>query len=493
MKFLLDTNVFISAEMAIEEEAEKLSAPATELLRLTHASKHHVYLHPDSELDLERDPDRARRKLRAFQQSKYPKLQGPPSRPVDWDERFGRVEDDSNDWVDEKLLATAYQNAVDHLVTEDRGIHRKAEELGIGNRVLLISEALAAVRALLPDVSKPRPGVDQVTAYELNDDDPIFSTFREDYPGFDDWLAACKREHRLCWVVRPGQRGGLDALALVKASEREGIIGDPNRLKICTFKVAQEARGYRYGELLLKDIFDFAFENEIEQLYLTVFPKYESLIGLLERFGFEISEERENGELELEKRLGPGTAEDEMSSLEVNIQCGPPAIRPRDDGLFIIPIQPRYQDELFPELSMQVSLMAPGRFPHANAIRKAYLSGSNTNKLQRGDAVFFYRSSDRKELNSVGVVEEILRSGNSNEIAQFVARRSVYTYEEIEDLTDEREVLAINFRHSYDLNEPIGLSQLREEGCLRAAPQSITQVREGGRDWLLNQIAPVLC
>lgn len=67
----------------------------------------------------------------------------------------------------------------------------------------------------LPVEPTPRPAVTRGSAYELRSTDPIFETFRRDYPGFDDWLAKCKREHRPSWVVVQAS-GDYTAVCIVK-------------------------------------------------------------------------------------------------------------------------------------------------------------------------------------------------------------------------------------------------------------------------------------
>ena len=57
-----------------------------------------------------------------------------------------------------------------------------------------------------------------------------------------------------------------------------------NRLKIGTFKV--ESRGTRRGERLIKRALDFAIDKNVEEVYVTVFPKHNKLIDLFVKYGF---------------------------------------------------------------------------------------------------------------------------------------------------------------------------------------------------------------
>src|SRR5699024_3054801 len=73
--------------------------------------------------------------------------------------------------------------------------------------------------------------------------------------------------------------------------------------KVSTLKVAEEFKGSRYGELLLKVLFRTA-TGIYDVLWLTVFDKQAELIALLEAFGFEHHDDR-NGERRYAKRLIP--------------------------------------------------------------------------------------------------------------------------------------------------------------------------------------------
>ncbi len=48
-------------------------------------------------------------------------------------------------------------------------------------------------------------------------------------------------------------------------------------MKICTFKVKDEFRGEKYGELLLKQVLWYAQANEYDLTYITAFPKQDFL------------------------------------------------------------------------------------------------------------------------------------------------------------------------------------------------------------------------
>ena len=69
---------------------------------------------------------------------------------------LGEPKPNSHDAIDMLILAALVGNAVDFLVTEDNGIHRRAARLNLANRVLTVGDALVTVRGFLPKlVSNP--------------------------------------------------------------------------------------------------------------------------------------------------------------------------------------------------------------------------------------------------------------------------------------------------------------------------------------------------
>jgi hypothetical protein len=122
-----------------------------------------------------------------------------------------------------------------------------------------------------------------------------------------------------------------------------------------------------------------------------------------------------------------------------------------------------------------------------NAIKKAYLSKGSTRSLTPGDCLLFYRSHDLHAATTVGVVEDTLVSSDPSDIAAFVGPRTVYSFDEIVAMAHDRPVLAILFRHDRSV-EPIPGREIMSHGALRAAPQSISRVREEGLVWMRNQL-----
>jgi len=488
MKFLIDTNVFLPLEPASSADVEENTSVAAELVRLCSEAEANVYLHRATRIDISRDECLDRRRMREQLLEKYPHIPEPPLISSQMEEIIGKAEIGSNDWVDDSLLAAVYGDAADYLVSEDTGVHRKARRLGIAERVATVGEAVSIVRRLFDLSPLPPPAVQSVLAHELSEHDPIFSSLRTDYaPHFDNWLRKCKRKHRKAWVVRPTDSGPLAGVCIVKEEEpiEAGLSGKV--LKMCTFKVSDDFRGNRYGELLLKAVFDYACTNRYDWAYLTVFPAHDYLIDFLADFGFErTGTTNRRGEELLAKPLCPGRSSG-LDPLPFHVRFGPPALRLDGVGKFIVPIRPGYVGMLFPEVPNQLSLF-PGQDAFGNGIRKAYLCNAGIRTMCPGDVLLFYQSQSDRGIKVVGVVERTFVSQDPSAVSSLVGKRTVYSFREIEKMC-RKETLAILFRQAHILGSPITYNELDEARVLTAAPQSIQTFPEEHSEWLKQRLS----
>jgi ribosomal protein S18 acetylase RimI-like enzyme len=489
LKFLIDTNVFIPLEPTGLADVEPGTGPAALFMQDAIRGRHQVYVHPAALRDIERDTNEERRELRRKLLAKYPPLPDPPAISEPVANELGNAARGSNDWVDHCLIAALQAEAVDFLVTEDMGLRRKAERIGLAGRVATVYEAHSVIRDLFDQIPPPPPAVEDVKAHALDQGDPIFDSLRDRYPGFDDWLSKCKREHRQAWIIRG--RGARYAGLCIVNPETDPPVRSPGKvLKICTLKVCSDFSGSRFGELLLKTVFEYASRNGYDSMFVTTFAEQERLIALLREFGFDAAEERtELGELILSKSLTP--ADEDRSTLDglaFNIKYGPFAVKFEGAPTFAVPILPVFHRVLFPEAEQQSALF-PGVHSCGNSIRKAYLSNSASVAVASGANLLFYRSRDAHAVTAIGVVEGIERSDKPDVIARYVGKRTVYRYSEIERLCRNGPVLAILFRQARILEQPIELRRLEANGLLKAAPQTITRVPEEATEWLQRHLA----
>ena len=94
-----------------------------------------------------------------------------------------------NDKNDTILLNEVFCNRVDLLITEDKNIHKKAELLGIGDRVFTIDSFLEKVVSENPALVDYKVlSVTKKYFGQVNLQDHFFDGFREDYVDFDKWF-----------------------------------------------------------------------------------------------------------------------------------------------------------------------------------------------------------------------------------------------------------------------------------------------------------------
>lgn len=498
MNFLLDTNIIIPLEPTSPNEIEPGSKPATKMLRLLNQFQHGIFIHPLIRQDIQSDKNEERRKLRLELLAKYPTLESPPLPDENFLKILGKPDPLSHDHVDHMLLAALYGNSVNFLVTNDRGIKKKAKKLGseFENGVLTVWEALSTLNGLHQLYVTKYPGISKGNTYELNIYDPIFSKLKQDYTGFEEWFSSIQKKHRECMFIRrdwdAAKSSTLAAVAIFKHEIKDQIPELSGKiLKISTFIVSEDFAGYKYGELLLKEILHYAETNNYDCMFMTVFPKHEQLRLFIEDFGFIKStmELHTSGNIEYiyYKILNPEIDHiNPQDPLEFSIRYGPNREKIFNNNIFIIPIKPEFHKMLFPDYEMQTEIF-PAFFPHQNTIKKIYLSHSSTKLIKNGDLVVFYRSIDESAITTIGVVEDTMRSSDLNKLIRFAGKRTVYSNEAIKGYT-KKETLAILFRESRHLEKSIPLSELIENNIIKAAPQSIQKLEKDHELWIRSRL-----
>ncbi|MDI7268402.1 MAG: hypothetical protein QME96_10440 [Myxococcota bacterium] len=491
MKFLLDTNIFIAAEETTPPGPHPFADQATRLLELAAAGGHDVFLPAASRDDLSRDRDPDRTAARRLQIRKY-KVLDPVPVPPSLAAAAGYVDPLSdNDRSDLDVLASLHAESVDLLVTQDADLVRHAERAGIGDRVLTITDAIDLLASQAREPVR-LPTLREVKAYELAPDDPIFAPLRAEYggfePSFDDWMRKIRREHRPCLVLQAPDRS-LDGVAILKM-ESDRPHGLPDLvLKLCTFRIAEQAVGVKRGELLLRGVLEYARQHEAKAIYVEVFDRHADVLGLLVRFGFEaMPASTSRGERVVVKPLRWSEADRAgLAPLPFHVRYGPPAVKL--GRAFVVPVEPRWHEALFPEIAGQQGLWPPG--PPGNAMTKAYLCRAPTTQVEVGATMLFYRSQDAQAITTVGVVDRAARDTLAARISALVGQRTVYDPGEVERMCAEGPpgVLAILFRWDRNVAPAWGLDVLVDRGVLRGAPQSITEVTDTeGLRWLREQL-----
>jgi GNAT superfamily N-acetyltransferase len=488
LTFLIDTNIFVTLEpLGASAETEPFDEAAA-FQRRVNEHGHLLALHSGTRADIERDTNVARREQSLQALTKYLVLDDVPASATLLD-AFGASE---NEQVDALIASALDANAAHYLVTEDKGLRQRVARVAptLGARALALSEAIELLDQLHPPAPEPPPLVELRPCYSIGLAESIFDSLRDDYKHFDEWFRkSCQLGQREAFVIAGGD--SLAGICILKDEDDEEYGLPSRRLKLCTVKVAEPHRRQRFGALLIKAALDNAIRRSRTGVYVTVFDRQQELIRLLEDLGFEIAPQvTALGELVLWRPLiPPPEAEDELDGFEFNRRYGPHNLK-LDVPIHIIPIQPQWEERLFPEGRRQLEIVSENA-ACGNDLRKAYLSHASTQQLRRGDLVVFYRSSDEQAVRFVAVVEDTLRSTESSEIVRFVGTRTVYTAEEIEEMTDSgrKDVLAVLIRQARHLNPAWSVDELIANAVISRPPQSIQSIGEEGAEWIRTTLS----
>jgi ribosomal protein S18 acetylase RimI-like enzyme len=493
-KLLLDANIFIPME-----DPTVVSPSVAALAQKAHLHGISLYLDEACIDDVKRDPKLERREATLSKLKKFPVLDHVAHRSsADQLSRFGSINTD-NDRCDVLMLDTLDLGVVDFLITEDTRIHSRADRAGLRDRVLTVQEALVWVQRTFEPKEFRLRFIASRKAHQVSTDDPLFVGLRQDYPGFDDWFAKCRREHRDCWTVEiDGQLAGLVIRKDEAHAEAQTVHKGPKILKVCTLKMKPSYYGEKFGEQLLKKILWFAQGNRYDLIYLTVFPKHGVLITLLQTFGFEITDKRPNGELVMERPMladaSAAIAAAGECALALDLRVYPRFYDGPDVRKYVIPIKPEFHAVLFPEIAEarellplfpELGLIATSkgvqdRTP-GNTVRKVYVCRSPTRALAAGDVLLFYLSKTddfrrSQSVTTVGIVEQARLATSTEELMRRVGRRSVYSRKTLEGMSPAplSPVLVIDFLLNGHLNPVIPLHRLLTSGVfVGGPPQSI--------------------
>ena len=480
--FLIDTNIVIHLE-----DGKPVDPEFAEMMR--RCAKHgiRVLTHEGSESDIRRDAQDERRTTTLSKLGKFEKLRrlALPNESI-LEAKYGRIAND-NDRIDVELLYALERNASDFLITQDLGIHKRARNAGLADRVLRVQDAIDWLKSTFDPAEVVLPDLAPRFCYELDVNDPIFHTLREEYPEFDVCFAKSAAAHRECWTL---EFDGVTAGILIRKdneprSETDAQLPGQKILKISTLKIREKYRGEKFGELLLKQVLWYAQKNHYDLVYVTAYAdKQAVLLDLLTQFGFVYTHDKATGEAVLEKRLGSGPIlESDADPLTLAIRHYPRFVADSRADIYCIPIRPHWYRVLFPENALptqpELPFSRPSNRTPGNTIRKVYLCHAQTNFMRPGSVLLFYvsgRDAISRAVRTVGVVERMQITEDSATLLRYTGRRSVYTQDEQIDMASVKAVKVIDFLVMGHFANPVPLEFLQATTVLRKWPQSIVKL-----------------
>ncbi len=483
-KYLIDTNVVFGLE-----DDHNVNPIFAKFHKLASKYKVGVFVHEVAKDDIARDKNTNRRNISL---SKIPKFQTLNKvkglTPERLQKIFGELAK-PNDVVDATLLDALRIGAVDFLVTEDRGLHRRAENYApeLADRVLFVADATALLETTYGTKDTAVKYIEDVFANSISDQDPIFDSLREGYSKFNDWwYKKCVGEHRQCWTVYDGD----DLAGLIVRKDEFPDDTDAQRpaqkiLKICTFKVRPESRGMKLGELLLKQVFWHAQINDYDLAYVTTYKEQVALIKLLEYYGFIHTYTKSDSELVYEKTFSRDPlilTDDNTDYFKAASKNYPRFSTQAPLQAFAIPILELYHDVLFPDLKQQLSLFGSIEKP-GNTIRKVYLSRANSKLGCPGSLLLFYKCQSKsppsRSITTIGIFENFKLATSTQELMRLCGGRSVYSKKELDDwdATPQNPVKVINFLLAGYIEPALNIGFLQDHNIFRGKhPQSISKI-----------------
>ena len=488
MRALLDTNILIH-----REASRILNVDIGVLFRWLDKGKYIKCVHPVSIKEIEKNSNKETVDTLGVKLESYEVLKSViPLKPevIAVSEKIDVNQNDKNDTI---LLNEVFSERIEFLITEDKKIHKKAELLGIADRVFKIDSFLEKVVSENPElVDYNVLSVTKKLFGEINLVDSFFDSFKEDYASFDKWFI--KKSDETVYVTI--NRGNILSFLFLKVEDKDENYSDltpvftpKKRLKIGTFKVI--SNGVRLGERFMKIIFDNAIQYKVDEIYVTIFDKRDEqkrLINLIEDWGFRLhgTKSTNNGtELVYVRDFTPNFIPD-------NPKLSFPYIS-KSSNIFMIPIYPDYHTELLPDSILTTE--SPYDFienqPHRNAISKVYISRSFERNINKGDIIVFYRTAakDRSAYYSSVITTIAIAEGkitdilDENDFILKCRKRSIFADNELKkywNWNPKYRPFIINFlyTHSFPTGKRINRQRLLELGVISGTKDELRGLKK---------------
>jgi len=296
---------------------------------------------------------------------------------------------------------------------------------------------------------------------EINLNDPFFDSLKKDYVEFEDWFK--RKGNERAFLFEDDE--GVQAFLYLKVEEEELTNITPTlpckkRIKIGTLKI--NARGTKFGDRFIKKAIDYAIFNEVDELYVTVFPKHDKLIKILENYGFKITGTKAtaNG---IENVMTKSISKKNYDST-ATISHNYPLINKQVNS-HLLGIYPSFHTRLFPDsiLNTEDSSQVIMDVSYANSIEKVYICkmGKVAN-IRPGENVVIYRTGEYGKpaeysavATSICTAIEVKTKNDFNnveELIEYCKKTSIFTQSEIKKFYKENDtVIVIKMLYCYAL------------------------------------------
>lgn len=487
MRALIDTNILIH-----RETKNPVMPQIGTLFFWLQKSNYSICLHPITKEEILTNKDDKAVKSFEIKMSSYEFLRTPANLNPDVQKVSLKYDMNNSDKNDTKLLDEVYCKRVDIFITEDKKTHEKAKALGIQDKVFKIQGFLDKIKESTPGlVGYDVLAIQKKYFSEIDINDVFFDSLKNDYVGFQTWFEKKYGEEAYVLV---GSNTNIEAFLYLKIEDSQEnyyeispVFLPKKRLKIGTLKVSKI--GMKLGERFLKIIFDNAKDNNVEEIYVTIFKNSQDklrLIELLVEWGFVYHGLKSRKEEVYVRKFT------KMANTPVN-RAEPKKTYPfisQSANFYMIPILPKFHTDLFPDSILRGE--KPEEFddmaPHRNAISKCYITSSPLKNLKSGDAIVFYRTGGHYKgvATTIGLVENVIVNIPSEDaLIELTSKKTVFDEKELREYYKSRQSWSasyrpfiINFLYVGTLKPRPNLDKLIKLNIIDKAPRGVVMIKK---------------
>lgn len=445
-RVLLDTNIIIQ-----REGYNNVTFEVANLYKWLDKLNSSKLIYPKTKAEIQKYKDASVRNSIDIKLDSYETIIPNPLNDELFNQAISSFSKDDNSLIDNEILYQVYDGLADLLITNDNKILKKAKVLGIREIVLNVEEYLYIVSKEFPNkVDYKMLSVKKEKFGNINLNDSFFDTLKEDYPGFEEWFRKKNKEEAYVFKRNNNVHGFL----FVKTEYPDEVdylsvtpkLSKKKRLKVGTFKIDASLKGFRLSERFLKIIFDNALNENVDEIYVTLFENKRNEVDLLRdvlcKWGFTYYGYKLTNQVEKES-VFVKTLERFDSTKDIKFNF--PNL-PRGQRFYMLPINSEYHTDLFPDSILKnedMNLYSEDK-GHLYSLEKIYVSNANTKNAKPGDFVVIYRKGDRypKRYSSVctclAVLEEILMPQTKEEYLKVCSNKSVFSNEQLEYFYDSK-------------------------------------------------------
>lgn len=336
---------------------------------------------------------------------------------------------------------------------------------------------------------------------QIDLNDSFFDSLKLDYPEFEKWFL--KKSGQDAFVQYENDK--IIGFLYMKIENNQVADVAPaiiahKILKVGTFKI--NAHGTKMGEQFIKVIMDYAISEAVDACYVTIFPKHDVLIGLVNKYGFEyygtkgIGNQKENVYL---KRMGQMTG---------NINMDFPFVNMTNSKKYLLSIYPKYHSVMFPDSILTTeNRKIITDVSYTNSIHKIYVcTMDQVENLKYGDVVILYRTAEDGRsaeysavATSICVVEDVKKQSefkSFDEFYEYVCKYSVFDRADLKYWYRRGGCKAVKMTYNgafskrivrHDLIEEIGLSRNQYWGFFELNDKQFFDIaQKGGLSEIIN-------